>query len=147
MQRRIAHDVGDEEGRVLMVELPCIFVVCAHAMHSMSAAHPRLDMRLSWDRALRKHVRNMRARGKPLLLLGNLASSSRRVERAVDTSFQDLLETCDLVDTCQHGRPDCVQCALASRDMVRAVRRVDVLDRVHGASHCPLLIHLTDGIL
>eukprot|EP00178_Gracilaria_changii_P015688 TRINITY_DN439_c1_g1_i1.p1 TRINITY_DN439_c1_g1~~TRINITY_DN439_c1_g1_i1.p1 ORF type:complete len:333 (-),score=75.89 TRINITY_DN439_c1_g1_i1:58-1056(-) len=172
-QRKINHVVGDEEGRMVMIEYPCLFVINVHNMHSGRALQ-RLSTRLSWEQALRKHIRNVRHMGKPLLLLGNLnvarhpldvhQQSSAEHNRAGCSdlerlSFEHTLETCGLVDmfrvfhphqrafTYWNGSASRLDYALVSDDMLPAVKSVTILHHVRATAHCPLLIELTDGIL
>lgn len=119
MQRVIGHDVGDLEGRHIMIELPGAYVVCVYTMNA-GADLKRLDTRMEWDSVFRRHVRNLRSMGKPVIVLGDLnvargvldvhdeqccagLAGFTDAERA---SFEDTLETCGLVDVFRDMYPD-----------------------------------------
>ena len=59
----------DDEGRVLTVELPTLFVVNCYAPRAVSLE--RHDFRLKWDNALRSFVKNLMNRGKEIVLCGD----------------------------------------------------------------------------
>lgn len=112
VQLDINHEVGDDEGRVVTFTFPGVIVVNVYTVNSGSELQ-RLPVRLSWDMAFRKFIRELRsATGKPLIVVGdfNVAHLDFDVYDPMKvrglpgfssqerTSFEDLLETAGLVD-------------------------------------------------
>lgn len=164
-----------------MIEYPAVFLLNVYNLNS-GLALKRLKIRLSWDRALRKHIRNLRAKGKPVIVVGDLNVARNQIDvyetesvqdntpgwsDAERISFEDTLETCGLVDAFRmlyphqksytywdyksrarfrnHGWR--IDYALVTDDMLPAVKDVQILHKVPGSDHCPVLIELTNGIL
>lgn len=112
VQRNIGHDVGDDEGRLVMIDLPAFCLVNVYSVNSGENLK-RLSVRMLWDSKLRAHVRRTRSlTGKPLVLVGDLNVAPRDIDvfdaaRAHNLSgcspeereaFDDLLETTGMVD-------------------------------------------------
>jgi exodeoxyribonuclease-3 len=71
IERGIGHDDLDNEGRVLLTELPHLLVLNVYAPHSHRKL-TRLQEKLTFGRHLLDYLRHLRRREKPLLLLGDL---------------------------------------------------------------------------
>lgn len=111
VQNNINHEAGDEEGRVLMFEFPGIFLVNVYTVNS-GAGLRRMPVRLSWDCAFRRFIRQLRECGKPVIVVGDLnvarldldvhdpiaVSGNAGFTESERISFDDLLETSGLVD-------------------------------------------------
>lgn len=180
MQRQVNHPTGDEEGRMIMLEFPGVYVVNVYTMNSGTGLK-RLDTRMTWDAAFRRLIRELRKEGKPVVVLGdlNVAREERDVWDAKSVkdkagfsdserqSFEDMLETCGMVDAFRALYPDeqkftfwdyrtrarrdnrgwRIDYALVSNDMVGAVADVRILDHIEGSDHCPVAIDLAPGML
>lgn len=112
MQKVIQHEVGDGEGRLIMLIYAGVCVVNVYTVNSGNELR-RLDMRLSWDAAFRKFARDLRESiGKPVVVMGDF-NVAHRDEDVYDPnkvhgvagftteereSFNDLLETGGFVD-------------------------------------------------
>lgn len=171
---------GNDEGRLVSLEFPGVWLINVYTMNSGTELK-RLENRLVWDSAFRKLIRRVRRLGKPVIVMGdlNVARNDIDVHDPVGLrgrpgfsdeereSFDDLLETCGLVDAYRMLYPDDtekytfwdyrtkaragnrgwrIDYALVSEDMVDAVRDVRILDHVHGSDHCPVAIELEPGL-
>lgn len=110
-QRSINHEVGDMEGRMVLLQFPGVYVINVYTMNSGTELR-RLDMRMSWDSAFRKMIRQVREDGKPIMVLGDLnvahedydvydakqAQGAPGFSHLERQSFRDTLESCGLVD-------------------------------------------------
>lgn len=119
MQRSIGDDVGDREGRLIMLEFPGVQLVNVYTMNA-GTAFKRLSHRLNWDSSFRKHLRHLHSQGKPIVVLGDLnvarhehdvhdPNSARKLPGFSDEergSFEDTLETCGMVDAFRLLYPD-----------------------------------------
>ena len=66
----MGHTVSDDEGRVVTVEYPTLFVVSVYVPNSQRGL-PRLPFRLRWDRTFRTYVSGLSAK-KPVVFCGDL---------------------------------------------------------------------------
>lgn len=66
----MGHEVSDNEGRVVTVEFPTLYVVSVYVPNSQRGL-PRLPFRLQWDSRFRSYVSALSAR-KPLVFCGDL---------------------------------------------------------------------------
>jgi exodeoxyribonuclease-3 len=66
----IGYRVSDEEGRVVTVEFPSLFVVSVYVPNSQRGL-PRLPLRLRWDARFRAYVRGL-AGIKPVVFSGDM---------------------------------------------------------------------------
>ena len=66
----MGHAVSDDEGRVVTVEYPTLYVVSVYVPNSQRGL-PRLPFRLRWDRSFRSHVSSLSAK-KPVVFCGDL---------------------------------------------------------------------------
>lgn len=181
MQREIKHEAGDREGRVLMVEYPGMFLVNVYTVNSGNLLR-RLPVRLTWDMAFRRFIRYLRDMGKPVMVVGDLnvarhdvdvfdVSAAQGIPGFSDeerTSFEDMLETCGMVDAYRMLYPDAserytywdyrtkarennrgwrIDYVLVTNDMVDAVRDVRILNEVPGSDHCPIAVDIAPGFL
>lgn len=126
LQKDINDDVGDAEGRVVMLEYDHLHLVNVYTMNS-GMNFKRLPARHAWDKAFKRVLRTMRvdshggectfdygipASVKPVVVVGdlNVAHTERDVfdeqvcrdmpgRHPVEVdAFDDLLQACDLVD-------------------------------------------------
>lgn len=119
LQREINHEIGDTEGRFIMLEYPGVCVVNVYTMNSGDKLK-RIDTRMSWDQAFRKVIHQLRRSGKPVVIVGdlNVAFEDRDVWSAKKAkgvpgfddrermSFGDMLETCGMTDAYRMIYPD-----------------------------------------
>ena len=71
---------SDEEGRVVTVEFPSLFVVSAYAPNSQRGL-PRLPYRLRWDGQFRAHVAGLAER-KPVVFCGDMNVAHEEIDIA-----------------------------------------------------------------
>ncbi len=177
----IGHPAGDNEGRLAGMEYSNLFILSVYAMNSGEYLK-RLPMRMDWDSQLRRYIRTLRADGKAVVVVGdfNVARNEMDVwdpeivkgragySDAERESFEDLLETCGMVDVFRKLNPYTnnsytawqyrtrargrnrgmrLDYALVSDDMIDAVDDVRILDNVTGSDHCPVVIDLKKGML
>ncbi|KXZ56520.1 hypothetical protein GPECTOR_1g467 [Gonium pectorale] len=70
----------EAEGRVVTVELPDLFVVCAYVPNSGEGLK-RLDYRIKrWDGAFAAYITGLEARGKPVVLTGDLNCAHKEID-------------------------------------------------------------------
>ncbi|GIL42718.1 hypothetical protein Vafri_653 [Volvox africanus] len=68
------------EGRVVTVELPSVFVVSVYVPNSGEGLK-RLDYRINrWDGAFAKYVKGLEARGKPVIVTGDLNCAHHEID-------------------------------------------------------------------
>lgn len=110
-QIRIQHEVGDDEGRIIILEYPGAYVVNVYTVNSGENLR-RLPVRMSWDVAFRRCIRKLRENGKPIVIVGDLNVAQHNMDvfdpkrtqglpgftDEERVSFEDLLETNSLVD-------------------------------------------------
>jgi len=68
---------GDDEGRVICSEFADFFVVLAYVPNSGEKLVRLEERTKAWDPALREYLKGLEARGKPVLLLGDLNVAHR----------------------------------------------------------------------
>lgn len=119
----IQHEIGDSEGRILVFEFPGAYVVNVYTVNA-GAELRRLPVRLSWDMAFRRCIRQLREAGKPVIVVGDLNVAHHDIDvydteetsgmagftQEERTSFNDLLETTGLVDAFRMFYPDKRDC-------------------------------------
>ena len=64
------HRLSDDEGRVVTVEFPTLYVVSVYVPNSQRGL-PRLPFRLRWDRRFRAYLFELAAK-KPVVFCGDL---------------------------------------------------------------------------
>jgi exodeoxyribonuclease III len=74
------HAVSDDEGRVVTVEYPTLYVMSVYVPNSQRGL-PRLPFRLEWDAAFRAHVKKLSAR-KPVVFCGDLNVAHQEIDIA-----------------------------------------------------------------
>jgi len=70
-------EAGDDEGRVICSEFADVFVVLAYVPNSGEKLVRLTERTKAWDPALREYLKVLEARGKPVLLLGDLNVAHR----------------------------------------------------------------------
>ena len=78
--RGMNHRVSDDEGRVVTVEFPTLYVVSVYVPNSQRGL-PRLPFRLRWDTKFRAYVSSLAAR-KPLVFCGDLNVAHNEIDIA-----------------------------------------------------------------
>ena len=180
--RHIGHPAGDNEGSVAGMEFTNCYILSVNALNSEENLK-RLHLRMEWDSCLRQYIRMLRLTRKSVIVVGNFNVARNEMdvwdeERVSGTpgysdaereSFEDLLETCGMVDVFREFNPFAnnqytswdsnirhvrdrnrgmrLDYMLVSDDMVGAVDDVRILDRVTGSDHCPVVMDLKRGIL
>lgn len=105
-----------QEGRVLTLEFPGIFVVCAYVPNAQNEL-ARLDYRLRWDADFREHLKKL-AEQKPVAACGDFNCAHRAIDLANPksnernagysieerTSFSETLDA-GFIDTFRHQNP------------------------------------------
>ena len=76
----IGYRVSDEEGRVVSVEFPTLFVVSVYVPNSQRGL-PRLPLRLRWDERFRAYIRGL-ARLKPVVFSGDMNVAHQEIDIA-----------------------------------------------------------------
>jgi exodeoxyribonuclease III len=76
----IGHAVSDDEGRVVTVEFPSLYVVSVYVPNSQRGLL-RLDFRMKWDAAFRAYLRGLAAR-KPVVFCGDLNVAHEEIDIA-----------------------------------------------------------------
>jgi len=74
------HSVSDDEGRVVTVEYPTLYVVSVYVPNSQRGL-PRLPFRLRWDRSFRSYVSTLSAK-KPVAFCGDLNVAHEEIDIA-----------------------------------------------------------------
>jgi exodeoxyribonuclease III len=74
------HRVSDDEGRVVTVEYPTLYLVSVYVPNSRRGL-PRLPFRLRWDRSFRAYVSELSAR-KPVVFCGDLNVAHEEIDIA-----------------------------------------------------------------
>ncbi len=78
--RGIGSRVSDEEGRVLTVEFPSLFLVSVYVPNSQRGL-PRLGFRIRWDGLFRAYVRGLAA-AKPVVFCGDMNVAHNEIDIA-----------------------------------------------------------------
>jgi exodeoxyribonuclease-3 len=76
----IGHRISDDEGRVVAVEFPTLYVVSVYVPNSQRGL-PRLPFRLRWDARFRAYVSAL-AEKKPLVFCGDLNVAHEEIDIA-----------------------------------------------------------------
>jgi len=76
----IGKAMSDEEGRVMTVEFPSLYVLSVYVPNSQRGLL-RLDVRLKWDGWFRSYVKEL-AQGKPVLFCGDLNVAHEEIDIA-----------------------------------------------------------------
>ena len=76
----MGHRVSDDEGRIVAVEYPTLYVVSVYVPNSQRGL-PRLPFRLRWDRSFRSYVSALAAK-KPVVFCGDLNVAHEEVDIA-----------------------------------------------------------------
>ena len=118
----VRNDIGvavhDKEGRVITAEFPDFHLVNVYTPNAQDQLR-RLDYRMRWDRAFRKHLSDLGKTGKPVIFCGDLNVAHQEIDLARPkenrhsagfsdeerTSFTRLLKG-GFVDSFRHLHPD-----------------------------------------
>jgi exodeoxyribonuclease-3 len=76
----IGYRVSDDEGRVVTVEFPTLYVVSVYVPNSQRGL-PRLPLRLRWDARFRAYVTGL-ARVKPVIFTGDMNVAHEEIDIA-----------------------------------------------------------------
>ena len=76
----MSHKVSDDEGRVVAVEYPTLYVVSVYVPNSQRGL-PRLPFRLRWDRTFRSYVSDLSAK-KPVVFCGDMNVAHEEIDIA-----------------------------------------------------------------
>jgi exodeoxyribonuclease-3 len=76
----MGHTVSDDEGRVVTVEYPTLYVVSVYVPNSQRGL-PRLPFRLKWDRRFRSYLSALSAK-KPVVFCGDLNVAHQDIDLA-----------------------------------------------------------------
>jgi exodeoxyribonuclease-3 len=76
----MGHKVSDDEGRVVAVEYPTLYVVSVYVPNSQRGL-PRLPFRISWDTSFRSYVSAL-SRKKPVVFCGDLNVAHQEIDIA-----------------------------------------------------------------
>jgi len=118
VQNDIGIAVHDTEGRVITAEFPDFYLVNVYTPNSQDQLR-RLDYRMRWDKAFRKHLADLEKNGKPVIFCGDLNVAHQEIDIARPkenrqsagfsdeerASFTRLLES-GFVDSFRHLHPD-----------------------------------------
>ena len=163
----IGIDEHDHEGRVITLEYPDFFLVCAYVPNSQDGLR-RLDYRMRWEDDMRAYLCGL---PKPVVLCGDLnvahreidlknPSSNRRNAGFTDeerTKFGTLLEA-GFVDTWRFQHPDEVKYSwwsyrfnarannagwridyfVVSEALRARIVSTDIHNEIFGSDHCPV---------
>jgi exodeoxyribonuclease-3 len=76
----IGHTISDDEGRLVAVEYPTLYVISVYVPNSQRGL-PRLPFRLRWDRSYRSYVSSLAAQ-KPVVFCGDMNVAHEEIDIA-----------------------------------------------------------------
>ena len=75
----IGVDVHDHEGRVITLETPDFYLVTCYTPNSQDELK-RLDYRMSWEEDFRAYLHSLEAKGKPVIVCGDLNVAHKEID-------------------------------------------------------------------
>lgn len=75
----IGVDVHDHEGRVITLEMPDFYLVTCYTPNSQDELK-RLDYRMSWEEDFRAYLHSLEAKGKPVIVCGDLNVAHKEID-------------------------------------------------------------------
>lgn len=75
----IGIDVHDHEGRVITLEMPDFYLVTCYTPNSQDELK-RLDYRMSWEEDFRAYLHSLEAKGKPVIVCGDLNVAHKEID-------------------------------------------------------------------
>lgn len=170
----------NQEGRIVTVEFPKYILINVYVPNSKPDLS-RLDFRVDeWEANVRKHIVLMRTKfnNKPIVMCGDLNVAPEPIDvhnpkqsqgkhgftQEERTSFQTLLNDCDLIDAYRHLHPNKtdeyswwsnfaksrernkgwrIDIHLVSSTIAKKVKEANILQEYYGSDHAPISLTIS----
>ena len=165
-------DEHDHEGRLITLEYPAFYMVCAYVPNSQDGLR-RLDYRMQWEDDLRKYLCSL---PKPVVFCGDLNVAHEEIDlknpstNHFNAGFSDQergkfteLLAAGFIDTWRSQHPDEVKYSwwsyrmnarernagwridyfLVSASLQNNIVSTDILNDIYGSDHCPVELVLS----